>query len=197
MAVEIIGGAKVGPNEEARLNGIIAEIGGYFDVAHRLPWFEMAWAATDTIKDRDPETGLVKEYPRCFHERKNCYHILRYSPDASALGGEYLCVMHLLDTVPCMVHRLDIRNVAKEGEECGCAPVAPTEMIAQVVAPILQRNRTTDEAARMLAEETIMAKREKAEDEKAEQILDRFEPTHTGRMPDADHPEIQQLSEGA
>lgn len=195
MSITIIEGPRATQEEFDKLNSILARIGGYFDFAHRIPWFKLAWAATDFLKDKDLETGFVREYKRCFHEKQNSYHILRYHPDASVMGGDYLCVMHLLDTSPCPTHRFDAAAVVKQGEECLCAPMRPAIAIAEQVAPILHRNRTRDDAARLMAEEEVRMRRaaDKSYQQFMDELFDPFEPSYNGRMPDYKSPQIRRL----
>ncbi|MCB7130310.1 MAG: hypothetical protein J3T61_12325, partial [Candidatus Brocadiales bacterium] len=124
------------------------------------------------------------------------YHILKYHPQASAFGGEYLCTgIHLLDVTGCEVHKRDTSAIPPEGQKCTCTPVHPTMTIAEVIAPMIEHNRVKDVVAKRLAEDMVRAKYRKYEDEKADAIFEPLRPTLSGRMPENDHPAILSLQE--
>ena len=195
MSIELILPEKASSAEEKMLNLVLAKTGGYVE-GSRTPWFKMAWAATDFIRDQEHGTSLVKEYPRCFHEKQQSYHILKYHPQASAFGGEYLCTgIHLLDVTGCEVHKLDSSAIPRQEQRCTCTPVHPTMTIAEVIAPMIEHNRVKDVVAKRLAEDMVRAKYRKYEDEKADAIFEPLRPTLSGRMPENDHPAILSLQE--
>ena len=193
MSIELVLPEKASSAEEKMLNFVLAKTGGYVE-GSRTPWFKMAWAATDFIRDQDADSGLVKEYSRCFHEKQSSYHILKYHPHASAFGGEYLCTgIHLLDVTGCEVHKRDTSAIPLEGQKCTCTPVHPTMTIAEVIAPMIEHNRVKDAAAKQLAEEVVRAKYQKYEQEQTDAIFEPLRPTLSGRMPEDDHPAVKQL----
>ena len=189
----IINGAKLSQEEEANMNLVFAQIGGLAGI--KIPWFKLAWAATDFIRDPDPDTHRVKEYPRCFHERQDCYHLLKFESDASAYGGEYMCILHLLDRSTCPTHKIDGRTVPKEGESCLCTAFEPNPTTCSEIMGRINRNRQRDRAAAQLAKEQVKRKHEQAYQDHVDSLWDPMQPTYTGRLPEDSHPHIRHLLE--
>ena len=194
MSIELLLPEKASSEEEKKLNFVLAKTGGYVE-GTKTPWFKMAWAATDFIRDQDPDSGLVKEYPRCYSDKQYSYHILKFHPQASVFGGEYLCVMHLLDVTGCEVHQFDGGAIPRQDQRCTCTAVHPTLTIAEKIAPMIEHNRVKDAAAKKLAEDMVRAKYRKYEQEQTDAIFEPLRPTLSGRMPENNHPAVRRLVE--
>lgn len=167
------------------MNTLLARSGGY--AYPNIPWFRMKWAQTDFIIDGR------REYPRCMHERQDSYHILRWYK-----GGEYLCTgIHLLDTSTCQPHRTRENAILREGEICTCTPVSPTATIAELIAPMIEHNRVKTQRDHALAMEARKLRERKAKDERIDMMLEPFNPTLSGRMPEKDHPDIKRVLENS
>ncbi|KKL95689.1 hypothetical protein LCGC14_1852080 [marine sediment metagenome] len=193
MSIELVLPEKASSAEEKMLNFVLAKTGGYVE-GSRTPWFKMAWAATDFIRDKEHES--CQGYPRCFHEKQSSYHILKYHPHACAFGGEYLCTgIHLLDVTGCEVHQFDSSAIPRQEQKCTCTPVHPTLTIAELIVPMIKQNQVTDAAAKLLAEDMVRAKYRKYEQEQTDAIFEPLRPTLSGRMPENDHPAILSLEE--
>ena len=201
MSIELLLPEKASSEEEKKLNEELAKTGGYVPGVFQsdgkpTPWFMMAWAATDYLRDTVFDSVLVKDFKRCLHEKQNSYHILKYHPQACAFGGEYLCTgIHLLDVTGCEVHQFDSSAIPRQEQKCTCTPVHPTLTIAELIVPMIKQNQVTDAAAKLLAEDMVRAKYRKYEDDQADAIFEPLRPTLSGRMPENNHPAILSLEE--
>jgi hypothetical protein len=186
--MEVICNAKVSPLEEQMLNLALAGAGGF--AGADIPWFRLSWAASDFIRDRDPDSGTVREYPRCFHEVQASYHLTKFDPCASAIGGEYLCTgFHLVDDSKCQIHRAG----GQGSFACLCKGVAPTLTILDYIVPRLMRNEKRDQAATIMAKEKVKKEKDKKYHAFVDNLLDPMAPSYSGKMPEDNHPAVRNL----
>jgi len=194
MAVDLLIPAKATRTEEIALNALLAKRGGFASAG--IPWFKLTWAATDFIRDRDADSCLVKEYPRCLHEKRHSYHILKYHPHASVFGGEYICTgIHLLDVTSCPQHRNNPQAIINKENPCLCEPVQPNQTICEVIVPIIERNRVRSAQAYALAMETTRLRHNMEWEQFVQGLTEPFRPSYSGRMPEPDHPAVTRLLE--
>lgn len=195
MSIAIINGAKLIPREEYEMNKVFAKSGGYADIAKNYPWFTTRWSAGDFYSDPFPSDHRVNDHPRCFHERQDCYHLLKFVADASVFGGEYICILHLLDTSTCPTHKIDSSAIVKEGESCLCTPIRPDPLNCSEIIGQVNYNRNRDRFCSQLAKEQTKRKHEQAYQDHVDSLWDPMQPTYTGRMPEDSHPHIKHLLE--